>query len=158
MGLAYGVPVAPPHRTRTLEIEASQPSPASVSDVIAYLRVPETWPLWQSEILAVEGPEVVSEGDVIEGHARLLGFDVSGRSSIEKIATDSFHEDVIVGVRMRVTYSVTPSTRGSVITHRMEADLPAGIAGSALSVLLGWRLKRMQKRLLAALGRQAGRG
>jgi len=100
---------------------------------------------------------VVDEGDVVNGDARLLGFDVTGRSSVLKVSSEEFQEEVIVGVRMRVTYSVKPISSGSVITHRMEADLPAGLAGSVLSLLLGWRLKRMQKGLVTKLGRQAVR-
>lgn len=101
---------------------------------------------------------MVEEGDVVQGDARLLGFDVTGHSSILRVAPDVVEEDVVVGVRMRVTYSVTPAPEGSVITHRMEAELPTGVAGTLLSLLLSWRLKKMQKTLLAALGNQAGRG
>jgi hypothetical protein len=155
--LAYGVWVARPHRTRRFEIEASTPSEAPPAGVLAYLRAPATWSSWQSEIVATHGPEVVGEGDVVNGDARLLGFDVTGHSSVLKVSPEEFQEEVIVGVRMRVTYSVKPIASGSVITHRMEADLPAGLAGSVLSLLLGWRLKRMQKGLLRRLARQAGR-
>jgi hypothetical protein len=155
--LAYGVGVARPHRTRRFEIEASTPSEASPTGVLAYLRAPATWSSWQSEIVATQGPAAVDEGDVVNGDARLLGFDVTGHSTVLKVSSEEFQEEVIVGVRMRVMYSVKPIASGSVITHRMEADLPAGLAGSVLSLLLGWRLKRMQKALLRKLGRRAGR-
>lgn len=92
---------------------------------------------------------------MVDGDARLLGFDVTGRSAVVKISDDTFTEDVIVGVRMRVGYSVSPTASGSIITHRMEADLPAGVVGSVLSMFLGWRLKKMQKNLLAELAEQA---
>lgn len=126
--------------------------------MIDRIRKPQTWPEWQSEIVAVTGPEILSEGDVVDGDARLLGFDVTGRSTTLTASESSFEEDVVVGVRMRVTYSVTPSASGSIITHRMEADLPTGIAGSLLSLLLGRRLKKMQRDLLAALSRQGATG
>jgi hypothetical protein len=125
---------------------------------MAHIEAPSTWPRWQSEIISTSGPETVNEGDVVDGEARLLGFNVSGRSSVTKVSSDVFEEDVIVGVRMRVTYSVVPGPSGSTITHRMEADLPTGIAGSVLSLFLGWRLKRMQSTLLAALSKEAGSG
>lgn len=124
--------------------------------MIRHVRTPETWPQWQSEIIAVEGPEVVDEGDVVDGDARLLGFDVTGRSITREVTGDSVGEDVIVGVRMRITYTVTPAPSGSIVTHRMEADLPCGIAGNVLSIFLSWRLKRMQKSLLEGLSRRAG--
>lgn len=120
------------------------------------IRAPETWPRWQSEIISTSGPETVGEGDVVDGEARLLGFDVTGRSTTRKVSSVAAEQDVVVGVRMRVTYSVTPGPKGSTITHRMEADLPSGIAGSVLSLLLGWRLKRMQRNLLTAISREAG--
>ena len=123
---------------------------------MTHIRAPRTWPGWQSEIVSTSGPDEVDEGDVVDGEARLLGFNVSGRSAITKVLPDVLHEDVIVGVRMRVTYSVTRNSPGSIITHRMEADLPTGIAGSVLSLFLAWRLKRMQSTLLAALSSEAG--
>lgn len=126
--------------------------------MIRYVRSPATWPKWQSEIVAVDGSQTLGQGDVVDGDARLLGFDVTGRSTVVNMADDVFEEDVIVGVRMRVSYTVTPSASGSKITHRIQADLPSGIAGSVLSLLLSWRLKRMQKSLLYALSEQAGRG
>lgn len=155
MGLPYGVWVSRAHRTRRFQIAASFPSGASTGEVVDYIRRPETWPRWQSEIQATRGPDVLAEGDVVDGDARLLGFDVTGRSAVVKVSDDTFAEDVIVGVRMRVTYSVSPTPSGSEITHRMEADLPAGVVGSLLSMFLGWRLKKMQKNLLAALVEQA---
>ena len=117
---------------------------------------PKTWPQWQSEIIATEGAEFIDEGDVVDGDARLLGFDVTGRSSTVAVSPESVDEDVIVGVRMRVSYSVAPAGSGSIVTHRIEADLPTGLAGSLLSLLLSWRLKKMQKTLLIALADQAG--
>ena len=125
---------------------------------MALVRAPATWPRWQSEIVSTSGPGTVDEGDVVDGAARLLGFNVTGRSAVTKVSSEVLTEDVIVGVRMRVTYSVTRHASGSIITHRMEADLPTGIAGSLLSLFLGWRLKRMQTALLAALSREAGSG
>jgi hypothetical protein len=147
--------VSRPHRTRRFQIEASLPSRASGAEVVDYVRRPETWPRWQAEIQATRGSGVLSAGDVVDGDARLLGFDVTGRSAVVKVSDDTFTEDVIVGVRIRVSYSVSPTPSGSVVTHRMEADLPAGAVGSVLSMVLGWRLKKMQKNLLAALAEQA---
>ena len=143
------------HRTRRLQIEASAPSQASPAQIVDHVRRPETWPRWQSEIQATRGPDLLEVGDSVEGDARLLGFDVTGRSAVLGLSPDSFTEDVIVGVRMCITYSVTATPSGSIVTHRMEADLPAGLAGSVLSWFLGWRLKKMQKNLLAALATQA---
>lgn len=109
---------------------------------------PATWPEWQSEILSVEGPERLVPGDAVLGDAKLLGFKVEGRSTSIEVASDAFVQDVIVGVRMRVRYTVERDGDGARVTHRLESRLPRGIAGSLLSVLLRWRLRKMQKMLL----------
>ncbi len=143
------------HHTKIFQTQASIASGASWETVIATILRPSTWPQWQAEIVSTEGPERVEEGAVVDGAARLLGFDVTGRSIATNVQEDVFEEDVIVGVRMRVTYRVMPREGGSLISHRMDADLPAGIAGSVLSLLLRWRLKKMQVRLLDRLRVQA---
>ena len=144
-----------PHRTRALEIDASVRSSAPAERVMDRIATPSTWPRWQSEILSTEGPRRVGEGDVVEGRARLLGFDVRGRSAAVDVTDEVFFEDVIVGVRMRIRYTVIPDGAGSVIAHHMEADLPAGPLGRVLSVFLARRLRRMQGDLLRRLRDQA---
>lgn len=116
---------------------------------------PRTWPAWQSEIVSVDGPEHLEKGSIVDGAARLLGFDVTGRSITTHVGEDLFEEDVIVGVRMRVTYRVGQRDEGSTITHQMSADLPSGLAGSVLSLFLAWRLRKMQHALLERLRVQA---
>lgn len=143
------------HRTKTFHTEASVASPAPSAAIMTTILRPSTWPRWQSEIVSTQGPERLQEGAVVDGAARLLGFDVTGRSITTSVQDDVFEEDVIVGVRMRVSYRVVPRADGSLISHRMRADLPAGIAGAVLSVFLKWRLKRMQVRLLQRLRVQA---
>lgn len=144
-------------RTKIFEIERSVETRASADVVIRRVLTPSTWPEWQSEIVTAEGPERLAEGDVVEGRARLLGFDVRGRSTATGVAQDAFEEDVIVGVRMRISYRAQPRRGGSIVTHRMQADLPAGAAGTVLSWLLARRLRRMQVTLLERLSDQAGR-
>ena len=80
-----------------------------------------------------------------------MGFDVRGRSAVVDVDDRVFFEDVIVGVRMRIRYTVTPDGSGSVIGHHMEADLPAGPLGRLLSVFLARRLRKMQSELLEKL-------
>ncbi len=121
------------------------------------IRTPRTWPQWQSEIVSVEGPERLAEGDVVEGRARLLGFDVRGKTTATAVREDRFDEDVIVGVRMQISYRTERRPDGTVVTHRMTADLPAGLAGKVLSWLLAWRLRKMQSVLLRRLCDQAER-
>jgi hypothetical protein len=115
---------------------------------------PETWPSWQSEILSVTGPERVERDDVVRGRAKLLGFDVEGHSTSLEVTGNSYLEDVIVGVRMRVKYTVAPHGEGSTVTHRLESELPRGAAGRILALLLRRRLRKMQARLLDDLVRQ----
>ncbi len=115
------------------------------------LRDPTAWPEWQPEIEEVSGPVPLELGDEVEGVARMLGFGVQGRSAATMVADDTFEEDVIVGVRMKVRYTVRPSGQGSIVTRRLETYLPNGFGGRILSVFLKWRLKRMQEGVLEEL-------
>jgi hypothetical protein len=135
-------------RRRTFEIEDSRHADSPPEIVLERILTPATWPDWQSEILAVQGPDRLSEGDAVLGDAQLLGFKVEGRSTSLEITPDSYAQDVIVGVRMRVRYTVSPDGSGTRVTHRLESDLPRGVAGGVLSMLLRWRLRRMQRTLL----------
>lgn len=124
---------------------------------MARIASPSTWPEWQSEILTTRGPKLAAPGDVVQGRARLLGFEVNGRSDIEEADDEDFFEDVIVGVRMRIRYTVAPNGTGTVIGHQLQADLPAGPAGKVLSLFLARRLRRMQRELLERLRDQTQR-
>lgn len=116
---------------------------------------PHSWIDWQSEIKTIEGPPSLEEGDEVTGDAALIGFQVRGRSEAVVVTEDRFVEDVLVGVRMVVTYEVAPSPSGAVITRTLEADMPKGVAGRVLALLLRARLRRMQKRALRDLAVQA---
>jgi hypothetical protein len=119
---------------------------------------PSTWPAWQSEIIETDGTAPLGEGDVVGGRARLLGFEVNGQSSTLTATPTSFVEDVIVGVHMRIEYTVEESAAGTVITRRLTATLPAGFSGRVLSFFLKRRLKAMQVGLLDELVDQAEAG
>jgi hypothetical protein len=116
---------------------------------------PSSWPRWQPEIVATEGPDRLSATDVVRGRATMLGFNVQGHSTAMEVAPDRFVEDVIVGVRMRVTYATAPSGDGATITHSLVSDLPTGLWGRVLSFFLRSRLRRMQRAALDELVRQA---
>ena len=122
---------------------------------MALVLAPGTWPEWQSEILRTTGPTTVEEGDQVSGDAKLAGFKVQGRSDAHVVSDRVFIEDVIVGVRMVVTYEVEPTGAGTKITRILEADLPGGPSGWLLSMILRARLPRMQKRVLQQLAAQA---
>jgi hypothetical protein len=143
---------------RPFEIEDSRHADCSPEALLDVILTPATWPEWQSEILSVEGPDRVAKNDVVRGDARLLGFEVEGHSTSLDVTGDSYLEDVIVGVRMRVRYSVTPDGEGSRVTHRLESRLPSGVAGRVLALFLRWRLRRMQATLLDDLVRQGPAG
>ena len=100
----------------------------------------------------------MEEGDQVEGRARLLGFVVSGRSTTVTATGYSFVEDVIVGVHMRVTYEIRDTAGGVIVTRRLDASLPDGVAGRVLSFFLKRRLKAMQRGLLDALVAQVEAG
>ena len=116
---------------------------------------PSTWPEWQSEIIETDGKSPLNEGDDVAGRAKLLGFEVSGRSSTVRADGFAFVEDVVVGVHMRITYEVREVASGAVVTRRLNATLPGGLSGRVLSFLLKRRLKAMQKGVLDALVAQA---
>ena len=119
---------------------------------------PATWPSWQPEIISTGPPGPLRPGDTVEGRARLLGFAVEGRSSAVSVTPDSFEEDVIVGVRMRVRYEVEASGNETRITRHLSAHLPRGVAGRVLSFFLKRRLRSMQMGVLDGLVRQAESG
>jgi hypothetical protein len=112
---------------------------------------PSLWPAWQPEILSAEGPDSLSRGDVVDGRAEMLGFEVTGRSVITAADSVSLDQDVVVGVRMRVRYVVRAAPGGSVLEHRLVADLPRGASGRVLSLFMRPRLRRMQRMILENL-------
>lgn len=116
---------------------------------------PHTWPDWQDEIVAMEGPERVSTGDLVHGTATLLGFHVVGSSHLTSVDGSSLSEDVVVGVRMRIHYDVSDAGDERVVTRRIEATLPRGLSGRVLTFFLRRRLIRMQEKLLDDLVGQA---
>ena len=135
-------------RRRPFQIEDSRHAECAPEVVLDRILTPATWPEWQSEILRVEGPEKLSAGEAVLGDAKLLGFKVEGRSTALEVTPDALAQDVIVGVRMRIRYTVERDGDGARVTHRLESDLPRGVAGGVLSLFLRWRLRRMQKMLL----------
>jgi hypothetical protein len=64
----------------------------------------------------------------------------------------------MVGVRMRIHYEVEDAGEQRVVTRRIEATLPHGLAGRVLTFLLKRRLLKMQERLLEDLVAQAEAG
>ncbi len=128
--------------------------PASGPQVLALLRDPSTWPTWQPEILATTGPAELTPGEAVIGDASMLGFRVAGRADITGVAPEGMEQDVIVGIRMKVRYEIVEGEEGgSLLTHRLEVDLPRGVSGRVLSAFLKYRLRRMQRMLLANLER-----
>ena len=128
---------------------------ADTAAVMQRVLAPKTWPAWQAEIKTVEGPDRIEEGDQVSGDAELVGFKVQGRSDAHVVDDQLFIEDVIVGVRMVITYEVRRTESGTEITRTLEADLPGGFLGGILSIVLRAKLQRMQKRLLNELVSQA---
>lgn len=119
------------------------------------VRDPGTWPGWQSEIVATEGPAPLEVGDEVLGKAKMLGFEVEGRSEASHIDRAQFVEDVVVGVRMIVSYTVEENAAGCTITRTVDMELPGGPLGRLLALPLRRRLKKMQVQVLHALADQA---
>jgi hypothetical protein len=123
--------------------------------VIRELLDASRWPQWQPEIVATVGPERVHVGDIVRGHADLLGFGVAGQAAIEEVPDDGLVEDVLVGVRMKVTYQVEPRGADSLVRATIVTEAPTGISGRVLGFLLRRRLRRMQRTALDRLTRLA---
>ena len=81
----------------------------------------------------------------------MLGFGVHGVSIAAEVTDDLFQEDVVVGVAMRVRYSVQETERGCRVTHHLECDLPTGLSGRLVALFLRRRLRRMQRNALGRL-------
>lgn len=140
---------------RTFAIQSTVPAACPPKRVMDLLLDPSTWPNWQPEIVSTKGPDRVGTGDFVNGKASMLGFYVDGWSRATSVDERSFSEDVVVGVGMTVRYSVTATPQGTNITHTLVSDLPGGVAGRVLSLLLRWRLKRMQRVALRRLVAQS---
>ncbi|MDQ4065726.1 MAG: SRPBCC family protein [Actinomycetota bacterium] len=123
--------------------------------VMAMLRDPATWPRWQSEIETTSGPSPLERGDDVNGFARMIGFQVEGRSRTVDVSDRSLVEHAIVGVGMRITYRVERSGSGTRIVRTLDAILPGGLLGKPVAWALRRRLRKMQKKLLAALAQAA---
>lgn len=129
--------------------------PKQIMDV---LRRPERRPEWQPEILWMRGPDRLSDGDEQYGRARMLGFEVAGRSRTITVTDYAFEEEALVGVKMRIRYEITQSDGQIEIAHHLSADLPRGFWGRLVSLFLKSRLRAMQGRALRNLAAQAGPG
>lgn len=136
---------------KTLSLARSKLADAPPDAVMALLLDPASWPRWQPEISSAEGPRPLTPGDVATGRANMLGFRVLGRSTTTATGENFFEQDVIVGVRMRIRYDVERAGDTSLITHRLECDLPSGIFGRILSFFLTPRLRRLQETALERL-------
>ncbi len=122
------------------------------------VRDPATWPAWQPEILVTKGPSPLAPGDDVYGHASMLGFHVEGHSKTVAVDETAYEEDVVVGVRMRIVYDVRSDASGrTVVTRKLSALLPGGVAGRVLSFFLKRRLTRMQNGVVDELVRHAER-
>lgn len=137
--------------TKRFEITRSITTDAPQSEVIALILDPSTWPEWQSEIRSSKGPAPLTPNDVVDGRARMLGFDVDGQSVTTQVTEDSYKQSVVVGVGMQITYTLESTPEGTRIEHSLSSHLPAGLMGRVLSFFLARRLRKMQKRLLQAL-------
>lgn len=141
--------------SRTFVTEKGAPARCSPEQMMSYLLDATTWPAWQPEIVSTKGPRRVEEGDIVSGHARMLGFHVEGHSVAVEVADNVFEEDVVVGVAMKVRYEVHPHPDGCRVVHHLESQMPAGLTGRLLALFLRGRLRRMQKtsveRLVAQL-------
>lgn len=147
----------PRRSTARLEIARSRRARCEPAAVLDLLRRPETWPQWQPEIEAASGPAPLGAGDAVTGRASMLGFTVHGRSTILDAGPHGLTEDAVVGVRMVVTYELRRDGAGTVVVHRLSADLPRGPLGRVLSLFLTASLRRMQRRALDELVGRAER-
>jgi len=139
----------------SFEVGAERVAKCPPDVVIRQLLDASRWPRWQPEIVATVGPQRVHVGDIVRGHADLLGFGVAGQAAIEEVPDDGLVEDVLVGVRMRVTYQVEPRGADSLVRATIITEAPTGVSGRVLGFLLRRRLRRMQRTALDRLTRLA---
>jgi hypothetical protein len=139
---------------RTFSLKMSTLTSATPDDVLARVRRPETWPHWVPEITSMESSGEVMAGDTLRGRASMLGFGVDGHGSVTEVSAGRFEQEVVVGVRMTASYEVRSAEHGAVVHHELTVAAPHGPVGAVLSLLLRWRLKRMQRRLLRNLVEQ----
>ncbi|MDQ4024141.1 MAG: SRPBCC family protein [Actinomycetota bacterium] len=141
--------------SKKVDIEVSRAASCDPESVIALVRDPKTWPRWQPEILSTQGPAPLEPGDDVYGHASMLGFRVEGHSKTIAVGEGTYEEDVVVGVRMRIVYRARRDGDGrTVVTRRLSALLPGGVAGRLLSFFLKRRLTAMQNGVVDELVRQ----
>ena len=141
-----------------LSYTSSKRTHASVDALMRLVVHPASWPDWQDEIVAMEGPDRVATGDIVHGTAKLLGFHVVGNSVMVAVDERSLTEDVVVGVRMKIHYEISDDGSERLVTRRIDATLPRGLSGRVLTLLLKRRLVKMQERLLVDLVAQAEAG
>ncbi|MFN2525787.1 MAG: hypothetical protein ABR505_05930 [Actinomycetota bacterium] len=127
---------------------------AEPKDVIDLLSRPDQRPNWQPEILWMRGPDRLAEGDEQYGRARMMGFEVAGRSRTIAASNGVFEEEALIGVRLRIRYEITDADGGIEIAHHLTADLPRGFWGRIVSLFLRSRLRVMQLRALRNLAAQ----
>jgi hypothetical protein len=140
---------------RFYEIQRSQKASCAPDRVRRLILDPSTWPRWQPEIVSIEPREPLAAGDVARGEADMLGFEVHGHTTVTNVDPISFEEDVVVGVRMKILYEVHSDGEGSLVTHKLVAQLPRGFVGRVLSLFLRRRLRALQKTALTNLVSQS---
>ncbi|HEX2049156.1 MAG TPA: SRPBCC family protein [Actinomycetota bacterium] len=140
-----------------LEVTRCRRAHCAPDAVLRLLLGPETWPQWQPEIETAAGPSPLAPGDTVTGRASMLGFAVHGHSTIRAAGPDGVSEEAVVGVRMAIRYELRRDDGGTVVVHRLAADLPRGPLGRVLSLFLRWSLRRMQRRALDELVARAER-
>lgn len=137
------------------EIEDAMVTSATPEMVMDLILDPKTWPAWQGEIISAEGPTPLTPGDVVDGRAEMLGFNVDGLSVTQEVSGERYVQQVVVGVGMQIIYELTGTPEGLRVKHRLISQLPAGAGGRVLSFFLKRRLRKMQRGLLEELKRQA---
>ncbi|HEX2241427.1 MAG TPA: SRPBCC family protein [Actinomycetota bacterium] len=133
------------HSTKTLRTRAD---PQAILDLLSR---PDRRPDWQPEILWMRGPERLTPGEEQHGRARMMGFEVAGRSRTIAVTDRVFEEEALVGVRLRIRYEISSDDGRVEVAHHLIAELPRGFWGRAVSLFLRSRLRVMQTRALKNL-------
>ena len=157
---------------------------ATRGQVYACIAVPSRRPAWLRELRAVEPERspvgdtghpnreasvsndlargrglvdgAVVAGDRFAGRAALLGHELLGRSEVVVAEADAtLVEDVVIGARFTSSWTLDEVGVGRTrVRHVVEIDFPRGPLGLAARLLLGWRLRAMQRSSLRALAEQ----
>lgn len=146
----------PRHVTSTAAIDIA----ATPAEVFAVVRDGQNRPGWMPELEVTDAPaRPLAAGDRVRGRSVAFGHRVPGLSDVLAVEDGRvLEEDVIVGVRLRITWSFTSAGGATRCTQAIDVAGPTGPLGPVLRWVLSVRVRLLQRRTLARLRKQVEHG